>query len=194
MNIEEEEKALRQQFFSLIERLKTGHQTANVKGLLEESRADLVKSFKQKWKNPLTAKAQDKARKRELPVDGDVFKGSQHFTKHCASCHTTNIQNPKTNVTAPYLADVYGSIVGSQQDFKYSEVAQKKFFRWNRGSLTDFILHPENYFSKNKCAIPQEAKTDDVAADISEFLKKMGMSHFENARKRTEKQIPFNSD
>ena len=183
-----EEQQLRQKYFNLLQRLqtKTGGSAAKE---LAEKRSTILWSFKTSFRSVAMSKKQDKARMAQLPIDGDVKRGSEGFLRHCSTCHSVNIDSNAKPVSGPFMGSVYGRITGSSQGFAYSTAIERRFLRWNRDTLNQFILAPQTLIADNKCGIAPEARNPATSADIVEFLKKMTVETEKNVRLREAQKI-----
>ena len=184
----EEEKILRQKYFNLLQRLQT-KAGQKIETELNDNRSMILTKFKSGLRDIKGAKKRDKLLKRSLPIDGDVKKGSEGFLRYCSSCHSVNYKNTESNLTGPFLGNVYGRIVGSQLNYKYSKGVERRFFRWNRNTLYNFILNPDEYLNESRCKIPIDARKTYISADIVEFLKKMSVEVERNVFLRQQQKI-----
>lgn len=91
----------------------------------EMERIEDSKKEKQKFKKRLLLKrnvmdnyvADDREKDMmEVPVDGDVKKGSQVFMKNCANCHSMEMIDT-SNRKGPSLGLIYGRKAGSNTSF-----------------------------------------------------------------------------
>lgn len=189
----DEEKQLRQKYFNLLQRLQTKG-GSKVEKELDEKKGLILTKFKANFRNIQIAKKQDKNLLPKLPIDGDVKKGSENFLRYCSTCHAVNYKNHNENITGPFLGNIYGRIVGSQTGYNYSSDADRRFFRWNRNTLHNFILSPGEYMPEGKCKIPVDARKPSISADIIEFLKKMSVEIEKNIVLRQQQKIDIRND
>ena len=191
-DVHEEEKILRQKYFNLLQRLRADKTRTEAE--IHEKKDIIAKKYKTGLRDVGGAKMQDRLKYRKLPMDGDVKKGSESFLRFCSSCHAVNYKKMNENLTGPFLGNIYGRIVGSQLNYKYSVNLDRRFYRWNRETLYNFILDPSEYMTDGKCQIPIEARTPSVSADIVEFLKKMSVEVEKNVTLRQQQKIDPRSD
>ena len=88
------------------------------------------------------SKKEDQAKKGAFPVDADVKKGSDIFTKLCSTCHHLSANSKDVTKQFPGLGNIYGRIVGGDSYYNYSPIFGKLNFRWNKSKLSDFLRNP----------------------------------------------------
>ena len=88
------------------------------------------------------SKKEDRLKKGLFPVDADVKKGSDVFTKLCSTCHHLSANSKNAERQFPGLGNLYGRIVGGDAYYNYSPIFGRLNFRWSKSNLSDFLRKP----------------------------------------------------
>lgn len=93
------------------------------------------------------------AEELEVPIDGEVRKGSQIFLLSCMSCHGLTKLTHK-NSEAPSLGLLYGRKAGSDSSFKnYSNAMVNANFNWTSRMLYLFMENPSKLIKGTNCGL-----------------------------------------
>ena len=79
-------------------------------------------------------------------AQGDPKKGKKTFRK-CKSCHALEVGR---NKVGPTLYDVYGSVAGKVDGFKYSKAMASSGIIWDEAALNGFLENPKKYLPGTK--------------------------------------------
>ena len=108
-------------------------------------------------------------------AEGDAEKGENDFKK-CKACHMIASDSEtivKGGKTGPNLYGVIGRIIGSAEDFKYSDGLAAKGEEglvWDEDELAAFITDPSDYLgSRSKMTFKLRKGAEDVAAYLATF-------------------------
>ena len=102
--------------------------------------------------------------------DGDIESGKKHF-RRCASCHM--IGDDAVNRVGPALTNTFGAVIGSDPDFRYSDVlvaAGQEGRIWDEEALDAFLESPREYLPRNKMSFRGFGNPDD-RLDLIAYLK-----------------------
>jgi cytochrome c len=100
-------------------------------------------------------------------AQGDAEAGEKVFRK-CKACHM--VGEDAQNRVGPVLTGVVGRLVGSTEDFSYSDALQEKHDEgmvWDEESLSQYLADPKAYIPGNKMSFAGLRKEEDVADVIS---------------------------
>ena len=102
-----------------------------------------------------------------------VAEGEKVFKK-CAACHQVG-EGAKSR-TGPHLNGVFGRVIGSVEDFRYSkgfDALRDEGRVWDEASMAEFLAAPKAYIKGNKMSFPGLKKEEDILA-VEAYLKSVG--------------------
>ena len=100
----------------------------------------------------------------------DIEAGEKVFKK-CKACHAIG-EDAKKKV-GPILNDIYGSVAGTSEGFKYSKSMIEEGengLAWDDEKLAAFLTKPKSVVSKTKMSFAGLKKEDDIV-NIIAYLK-----------------------
>ena len=96
-------------------------------------------------------------------AQGDPKKGKKTFRK-CKSCHALEVGR---NKVGPTLYDVYGSVAGKVDGFKYSKAMASSGIIWDEAALNGFLENPKKYLPGTKMSfsgLKKKSQRENVIA------------------------------
>ena len=90
----------------------------------------------------------------EIPVDGELERGSKVFMINCTGCHGLEATSGPTNKKGPALGLVYNRKVGSDYEYEaYSNAMIKSEQYWSARNLYKFMFNPQLFLKGTLCPI-----------------------------------------
>jgi cytochrome c len=126
-------------------------------------------------KTVLTATALMTALALPAFAEGDAAKGEKEFNK-CKACHMIASDSEtlvKGGRTGPNLYGVIGRVMGSVEDYKYSDGLKAKAEAgetWTEETLATYVKDPSDFLgSRSKMTFKLRKGGEDVAAYLATF-------------------------
>lgn len=98
----------------------------------------------------------------------DPLERGARLYKRCQSCHSLDQEG--RHKVGPNLWNIYGSVAGKREDFKYSAAMAEMTTVWDDESLDAYIENPRKYLPGGKMAFAGLRKAEDRAALLA-YLK-----------------------
>jgi cytochrome c len=96
----------------------------------------------------------------------DANRGKELFTA-CAACHTE-----RPDSLGPSLKNVVGRKAAALEDFRYSPAMRRSNVTWDRKSLHDYLMNPQDTIKGNRMpfsGFPSGTDADDVIAYLATY-------------------------
>jgi cytochrome c len=118
----------------------------------------------------------------EVPVDGDLERGSNVFMASCAACH--GLSATHNTAVGPSLALAYNRKVGSDASYRgYSRALLNNSLYWTSRNLFRFMEDPAAFIPGTTCKIGSGGlKSEEDRADLIEFLREFSKEMSLNLR------------
>lgn len=88
----------------------------------------------------------------EIPIDGDIIRGSRLYTRDCLSCHQMDANSYYRNNTGPALGMIYQRRNAADLHFTgYSDSLLKSDFMWTANKLNIYLRNPKELVPGTKC-------------------------------------------
>ena len=85
----------------------------------------------------------------EILASADIANGKRTYLR-CRACHT--LAEGERHKVGPNLWGLFGSEVGTQEEFNYSQALQDADFIWTPDKLNEWLTKPKDFLPDNKMA------------------------------------------
>ena len=130
----------------------------------------------------------EKKEEAEVPVDGEIERGSRVFMMNCSSCHALSPGSGSGFTFGPSLGLIYNRRSGSDKEYEgYSAALANSNYFWTSSNLYKFMLNPTEFLPGTLCSVsPQKGlESEEDRADIIEFLSEYSKEMSKNIQIKT---------